>query len=542
MKLSIHTVLLAMIAALMAPAAVFLGLILYDRQVERSAQVLRTGDQLVSEVTSRLENEFRSARTMLALFASSGWLEAGEYAELHQRARSALRGTNRHLIVVDETGQQLVNTRVPYGTKLGKSADTETIPKVLDTGIDAVSNLFSGSISNVLVYNVLRRATLPDGRQRVLILTRDVADLSPILSQNVTHAGWSIGVFDGAGKPAYIALEDDASASELANCEPQSVTTDLDWAANHRVVRRLVRPSDWHTCAWADNERVALAGGPGQLTFLVLWTLGAVGAAVALGVMLSRSIRSAAKVAEALDSGAEVPIVTSPIREISEVLQVLVASVQARQEKDAELMMMAREASHRAKNQIAIASSILRLAARRATSTDQLVSDMTQRLAALGRSVDMMIGGSIDSAPLARLAELQLHPFVSNQPDLLEVSGEDFMISQSAAQSFGLILHEFATNASKYGAWSQPGGRVSVRWTIENDDTLIFTWTEEAGEQAQAPETSGFGTSLIDFIVERSFNGSITRDFLASGFRATIVVPTNSVASIHSADADEIES
>jgi len=539
MKLSIHAVLLAMIAALTVPAAVFLGLILQDRQMERHERILRSGEQLVTDITGRLENEFGTARTMLAVFASSGWLEAGEYAALHRRARSALRGTNRHLIVVDETGRQLLNTRVRYGTELGVSGDGETIAQVLSTGVDGVSNLFEGRVADRPVYNVLRRATLADGRRRVLILTRDAADLAPILAENAVSAGWSVVVFDGNGKVAYAALDADDKRAELDNCRPTASPDSADFATHHHLVRRLVQPSDWYTCVWADTQRLTLAGTPRQFSFILLWTFAAIAAALLLGIMLSRSIAGAAKVAEALKSGGAVPVVSSPIREISDVLNALVDAVKVSRKKDAELMMLAREASHRAKNQIAIATSILRLAARSATSTDQLVGDMARRLSALGRSVDTMVGNSIESAPLKQLAELQLRPFVADQPDLLVIKGDTFMISQSAAQSFGLILHEFATNASKYGAWSRPGGLVRLDWTHDGD-TLVLVWTEEvAGDGPVAAGSSGFGTKLIDFIVQRSFGGTIERAFLPAGFRARIAVAADRVSGIHDAKPAE---
>lgn len=538
MKLSIHTVLLAMIAALIAPVAVFLGLIVYDAQVQRSEQILRSGDRIAAEVALRLENEFRTARAMLAVFATSGWLENNELRELHQRAIRALRGSNRFLIVVDENGQQLINTRVPYGTELGRAGDVKTIPKVLESGIDAVSDLFEGRVAETPVYNVLSRTTLPDGEKRVLILTRNVSDLEPILSQNLQLDGWSLGVFDGEGRNIFAALNEGDEPQDLQNCEPNRAQVGTDWAETHRVVRRLVRSSNWQTCAWADTQRIVIAGGPGQLTFMVLWALGAVAAAVALGYMLSRSIAGAARVAEALASGGEVPAVTSPIREISEVLQALVSAARLRQEKDTELVIVAREASHRAKNQIAIANSILRLAARGATSTDQLANDMSKRLTALARSVDTMIGGTIDSAPLDRLVELQLRPFINDQDELLTLKGEHFMISQSAAQSFGLILHEFATNASKYGALSGQGGHLDVGWRIEGDK-LVLVWRERSPKPAEPPTKQGFGTSLIDFIVVRSFGGTIEREFNAEGFRATISVPVEAVAGTHSAEDHE---
>lgn len=529
MKLSIHTVLLAMIAALIAPAAVFLGLIVYDAQIQRTAQILRSGDRLAAEVALRLENEFRSARTMLAVFASSGWLEDNDLDELHRRAHSALRGTNRYLIVVDENGQQLLNTRVPLGTPLGVSGDVETIPRVLESGIDAVSNLFEGRVAGTKVYNVLSRTTLPGGEKRVLILTRNAKDLEPILSQNIRFEGWSIGVFDGAGQPVYAAIDGGDSLADLENCEPNQALADTDWTERHQVVRRIVRPSDWQTCAWADTQRVIIAGGPGQLTFMVLWAIGAVVAAVGLGFMLSRSIAGAARVAEALAADAEVPAVSSPIRELDEVLTALVAAARIRQEKDAELALVAREASHRAKNQLAIATSILRLAARGADSTEELVEDMSHRLTALGRSVDTMIGGTLNAAPLARLVELQLRPFINGEDELLTLEGAHFAISQSAAQSLGLILHEFATNASKYGALASEGGHVRVGWHVAGED-LVLVWQETSPTPAEAPTSQGFGTNLIDFIVTRSFGGTIEREFGAEGFRATITVPTDAIA------------
>ena len=41
------------------------------------------------------------------------------------------------------------------------------------------------------------------------------------------------------------------------------------------------------------------------------------------------------------------------------------------------------------------------------------------------------------------------------------------LLSPAATQSLALIVHELCTNATKYGAYSTPGGRVAVRWSIE---------------------------------------------------------------------------
>jgi two-component sensor histidine kinase len=287
---------------------------------------------------------------------------------------------------------------------------------------------------------------------------------------------------------------------------------------------------------WADAARVATSerSSTGFFTLILIWFVGAVGAAAALSVLLSRSIANAARVAEALDTGKNAPAAGSFITEIDEVLKSLVAATCERLRKEEELRMLLRETAHRAKNQIAITTSLLGLSARRATSVPGLKDDLTKRLAALGRSIDMMGGSRVETAPLADLIEVQLTPFLNEQPGLLELDGAPTTISQSAAQSFGLVLHELATNASKYGAWSKPGGKVQIAWRLEGDD-LILNWTER-GAPAEPPASDGFGTNLIDFIVERAFCGTIARHYRATGFACRITLPIEKITVTHTAD------
>jgi len=90
------------------------------------------------------------------------------------------------------------------------------------------------------------------------------------------------------------------------------------------------------------------------------------------------------------------------------------------------------------------------------------------------------------------------------------------------ATPFGLVLHELATNAAKYGALSVETGRVLLSWTlgVENGTRLFrVTWRESGGPPVTAPEKRGFGGSLI----ERSLAGAtVRREFARSGLVCTI--------------------
>src|SRR4029450_1883153 len=46
----------------------------------------------------------------------------------------------------------------------------------------------------------------------------------------------------------------------------------------------------------------------------------------------------------------------------------------------------------------------------------------------------------------------------------LQATGPSISLRVQAAQSLGIILHELATNASKYGALSVPAGKIMIRW------------------------------------------------------------------------------
>src|SRR5206468_1488537 len=84
--------------------------------------------------------------------------------------------------------------------------------------------------------------------------------------------------------------------------------------------------------------------------------------------------------------------------------------------------------------------------------------------------------------------------------DRLSLEGCDTMLSPSAAQNFALILHELATNATKHGALSVPGGRVEVMGaTIRSDseDALYFQWRELGGPPATGPTRKGFGSKIL---------------------------------------------
>jgi two-component sensor histidine kinase len=51
-----------------------------------------------------------------------------------------------------------------------------------------------------------------------------------------------------------------------------------------------------------------------------------------------------------------------------------------------------------------------------------------------------------------------------------------------------VVLHELATNASKYGALSDMEGQIRLTWSHVADGQLALRWTEFGGPGVTAPE------------------------------------------------------
>jgi two-component sensor histidine kinase len=58
-------------------------------------------------------------------------------------------------------------------------------------------------------------------------------------------------------------------------------------------------------------------------------------------------------------------------------------------------------------------------------------------------------------------------------------------LSVAAAQTFGMIVHELATNTAKYGALSNDSGRVEICWGVNGEFTL--SWTERGARTLCRP-------------------------------------------------------
>jgi PAS domain S-box-containing protein len=172
-----------------------------------------------------------------------------------------------------------------------------------------------------------------------------------------------------------------------------------------------------------------------------------------------------------------------------------------RKEADARQTVLLRELQHRTKNMLAVIQSIVTNTLRRSRDLASAETALIGRLHALAHAQEFVASGPSGGVPLRQLIDAELAPFAARA----SVSGETLVVGGAFAQTFALLVHELATNASKYGALSSPRGRVVINWKVEagvDGPELRFAWVERGGPPASLPEETGLGTILMSAIGE----------------------------------------
>lgn len=160
-------------------------------------------------------------------------------------------------------------------------------------------------------------------------------------------------------------------------------------------------------------------------------------------------------------------------------------------------LVLNQELSHRMKNMLAMVNAIATQTLHPATDP-QALDAFTRRIQALARAHDALLTQSIVGALIRPTIESVVE--LVADPNRVLLDGPDIEINARSVVSFSLLIHELATNATKYGSLSKPDGRVRVAWRIETDGKepqLALDWREEGGPPAIEPQRRGFGSRLI---------------------------------------------
>lgn len=165
---------------------------------------------------------------------------------------------------------------------------------------------------------------------------------------------------------------------------------------------------------------------------------------------------------------------------------------------EARVEFLFEELSHRVKNLFTMVSA-LGIMTEAATNGSQAFREAFRaRMSALARAYDTLRAGNWQAASLHHvITETVGGLLMPDERSALRVEGPEVRLTSSRVSGLGLVLHELASNARKYGSLSDPVGQVSVTWSQDPDGLVRLCWAETGGPPVAVPDHEGFGTIVI---------------------------------------------
>jgi PAS domain S-box-containing protein len=194
-----------------------------------------------------------------------------------------------------------------------------------------------------------------------------------------------------------------------------------------------------------------------------------------------------------------------------------------RKHSEQQIAILAREAEHRAKNVLATVQATVHLT--QADTPDEFKHAITGRIQALANVHKLFVQSRWVGADLHNVVKEELSPYCQEGDTRAGIEGPSLLLEPDTAQAIAVTLHELATNAAKYGAWSVPEGHVRVDWSRTADGRLILRWSEDGGPPVKPPTRRGFGTRVIESMIRGQLRGEMNLAWRPEGLACEFTVP-----------------
>ena len=229
----------------------------------------------------------------------------------------------------------------------------------------------------------------------------------------------------------------------------------------------------------------------------------------------------------------ELLLSAAPLRVGSDVVSgcvITMVDLSHRKAAEKQQLLLMGELDHRVKNTLALVLSICKRTASTEETVQGFQTAFSGRIQALAATHNLLADRSWSSISVGEVVSAELDPFVGNAQARLTVEGVDALVMPRAAIALGLVVHELATNAVKYGALANDVGRIRVKVSRnEGDDWLGIEWLETGGPAVRPPARRGFGQTVITRSFQYMQNGGAELDYPTEGVRCYIRVPQEDV-------------
>lgn len=217
----------------------------------------------------------------------------------------------------------------------------------------------------------------------------------------------------------------------------------------------------------------------------------------------------------------------------------LARDVTGRKERETHMHLLMREVTHRSKNLLAIIQAMARQTVKDSLTASEFEERFSTRLRGLAASHDLLAARDWHDAAMDDLVRWQLGSALEKGDGRVTLHGPALFLKPEAAQNIGLALNELASNAARFGALSNPAGRVAIEWSMDPANVsprrFHIDWRESGGPVVAVPQRYGFGHKVMERLAARALDGTVSLTFEATGLHWSLHIPASFVAAYETA-------
>ncbi len=299
--------------------------------------------QVAISVSADIDREIDGNIESLLALATSAELRKGNLGAFYQQASQAMSHRQLHVLLRGLDGQQILNTRVPFGSVIPKQALSSSDQQLVASRRPVVSDLVTGAILQSWVIAVSVPVIQDDELRYILSMSLEPKHFQRILLTSVPADGWIVALSDKTGRLIARSQEHDAYVGREMHPDVRARSRGEQGVhrtpnlAGPEVVRGYVwsKTSGWIAAAFIPSSFV---DGPLVMLWRTLaWmTIGLLAITVPLMMLLTRQltgpIAAAVGSAHALGRGEKVTTVPSQMLEANALSEALErASIELRE-------------------------------------------------------------------------------------------------------------------------------------------------------------------------------------------------------------------
>jgi signal transduction histidine kinase/ActR/RegA family two-component response regulator len=211
------------VLAILVPVILFSWVAMSELQNSAREDAIRGLKEVAHSTALIVDRELYSAEIALKVLRSSAYLANNDYARFHAQAKTLNVDNSRWVTLLTESGQQLVNTLVPYGTLLPPltPARAKDVKKQLSEGKTVVSDLVPGTLDGTLRTEITVPVETRDGNRYLLSVVFSTDHFRSAITDNRTPKDWVVAIVDSNGK--FIARSLDAATKIGVPARPELV-------------------------------------------------------------------------------------------------------------------------------------------------------------------------------------------------------------------------------------------------------------------------------------------------------------------------------